>query len=81
MSTKIIECMTGEEVVNAISEVNEQMKEIEKLYTPFVGKRIAELSTEEINAVKKLMNLTHELMVARADLRDTALHKFGIFVF
>lgn len=81
MSTKIIDCVTSEEVVNAIAEVNELMKEIEKLYEPFVGMKIIDMTTEEIDTVRNLMNQTYTLTKARTDLRNIALNKFGIFVF
>lgn len=81
MSTKIIECMTSEEVVNTIAEVNELIEKIETLYDPFVGMKIIDMTTEEIDTVRNLMNQIYTVTKARADLRNIALNKFGIFVF
>lgn len=80
MTNKVIECMTGEEIVNAISEINEQMEEIEKIFTPFVGKKFEEIPADRLDAFRVLSTILIKLTNARSELRCIARDKFGIFV-
>jgi hypothetical protein len=82
MSNKNIESMNVvEEIVNANAEIDEQMNKIKTQFKYFEGKRFDEMSTEELDVVKNLMNLIQQLVNAKADLRSIALYKFGIFIF
>ena len=81
MSTKIIESMSIKDIVNANTEIDNQMNEIKKQFKSFEGRRFNEMSTEELDVIRKFMNLAQQLVNAKSDLRNAALYKFGIFIF
>lgn len=72
--------MTKEEIVKAITDIDEQMEELKKVYEPYVGMRLEDLSNEDQERIRKFWILILQLTNAKADLRAKALYEHHIFV-
>lgn len=72
--------MSKEEIINAIADIDKQLEEMRKVYEPYVGREFDSFSTDERERIRKFIILVQELITAKADLRNKAVHEYGIFV-
>lgn len=72
--------ISKEELMKAISSIDEQLEDLRVMYTLFEGRPVSELSDWELEKVNEITNLVYKHIDLRKRLCHLLLKKYGIFV-
>lgn len=72
--------MSKEEMMKAISSIDEKLEELRVIYALFEGRPVSELSDWEFEKVKEITRLVHKFIALRKRICRLLRKKYDIFV-
>lgn len=72
--------VSKEEMMKAISSIDEQLEDLRVIYALFEGRPVSELSDWELKKVEEITKLVYKFIDLRKGLCRLLLKKYGIFI-